>query len=55
MLPDDPEQPQAGNPRNCEEAIRLLSIAAEVLESLGEQPMLQVVRAAIEELRRAAA
>ncbi|MEQ8670539.1 MAG: hypothetical protein RIC50_13160, partial [Rhodospirillales bacterium] len=49
-LPDDPENPEAGNPKNKEGAISLYKAALATFERLGEMQKVQAVSEAIAEL-----
>ncbi|HBX94671.1 MULTISPECIES: hypothetical protein [unclassified Hyphomonas] len=49
-LPDDPENPEAGNPENLKEAIRLYREARSVFNKLGDIHKVEAVSGALEEL-----
>ena len=49
-MPDDPENPEAGNPNNIEMAISLYKAALATFERLGEMQKVQAVSEAIMEL-----
>ena len=54
-LPDDPAQPEAGNPANSAAAIALYREASAIFESLGEHDKAATVGAAIDEIEAAMA
>ena len=49
-LPDDPENPEVGNPENLKEAIRLYREARSVFNKLGDIHKVEAVSGALEEL-----